>query len=166
MMMSRKTSRSIFKPAELKDACVLAVSFFFVHTCPGGDQDSTHSADVDYSELLLSLFEFKVGKFYLQLASESDRVKILKLVKELIQPHQIVFVGVIDPINPTIETPEEVRARVLEAAEHIPLNQLGVTDDCGFSPFGDDTSTSRETAFEKIRARVAGTEMASRKLRA
>jgi 5-methyltetrahydropteroyltriglutamate--homocysteine methyltransferase len=136
-----------------------------VHTCPGGDQDSTHSADVDYSELLPGLFEFEVGRFYLQLATESDRVKILKLIKERIQPHQIVFVGVIDPIDPKIETPEEVRDRILEAAEYIPLNQLGSTDDCGFSPFGDDTSTSRETAFEKIRARVVGTEMASKKLR-
>jgi 5-methyltetrahydropteroyltriglutamate--homocysteine methyltransferase len=27
-----------------------------VHTCPGGDQDSTHSLDVDYSELLPDLF--------------------------------------------------------------------------------------------------------------
>jgi MFS family permease len=57
-----------------------------------------------------------------------------------------------------------LRDRVLEAAEYIPLNQLGSADDCGFSPFGDDTSTSRETAFEKIRAGVAGTEMASLKL--
>ena len=31
---------------------------------------------------------------------------------------------------------------------------VGSTDDCGFSPFGDDTSTARETAFAKIRARV------------
>jgi 5-methyltetrahydropteroyltriglutamate--homocysteine methyltransferase len=76
----------------------------------------------------------------------------------------MIFIGVIDPINPKVETPEEVRDRVLEAAEYIPLNQLGSTDDCGFSPFGDDISTSRETAFEKIRARVAGTEMASQKL--
>ena len=40
----------------------------------------------------------------------------------------------------------------------------GTTDDCGFAPFGDDTSTSRDTAFEKIRARVAGTELAAREL--
>jgi 5-methyltetrahydropteroyltriglutamate--homocysteine methyltransferase len=32
-----------------------------VHTCPGGDIDSTHSADVDYGELLPSLFELRVG---------------------------------------------------------------------------------------------------------
>jgi methionine synthase II (cobalamin-independent) len=62
------------------------------------------------------------------------------------------------------ETPEEVRERVLEAAEFIPLSHLGTTDDCGFSPFGDDTSTSRETAFAKIRSRVEGTQLAARAL--
>ncbi len=35
-----------------------------VHTCPGGDHDSTHSADVDYTELLPSLFRLKVGNFF------------------------------------------------------------------------------------------------------
>jgi 5-methyltetrahydropteroyltriglutamate--homocysteine methyltransferase len=137
-----------------------------VHTCPGGDQDSTHSADVKYSDLLPSLFELKVGRFYIQLASESDPVEVLQLIKEYAQLHQMIFVGVIDPINPKVETSEEVRDRVLEAAEYIPLSQLGSTDDCGFSPFGDDLSTSREAAFEKIRARVVGTQMASQKLEA
>src|SRR5438093_6201658 len=41
-----------------------------VHTCPGGDQDSTHSADVEYGELLPDLFALHVGNFYIQLASE------------------------------------------------------------------------------------------------
>jgi len=76
----------------------------------------------------------------------------------------MIFVGVIDPINPRIETPEEVRDRVLEAAEFIPLARLGTTDDCGFAPFGDDTSTDRDTAFAKISARVAGTKLAARAL--
>src|SRR5256712_9519826 len=35
-----------------------------VHTCPGGDRDSTHSADVDYGQLLPSLFELNVGEVY------------------------------------------------------------------------------------------------------
>jgi 5-methyltetrahydropteroyltriglutamate--homocysteine methyltransferase len=29
-----------------------------VHVCPGGDRDSTHSADVDYAALLPDLFRF------------------------------------------------------------------------------------------------------------
>ena len=59
-----------------------------------------------------------------------------------------------------MDTPEEVRDRVLEAAKYIPLEQLGTTDDCGFAPFSDDTSTTRQTAFAKIRARVEGTRLA------
>lgn len=135
-----------------------------VHTCPGGDQDSTHSADVDYGEFLPSLFELNVGRFYIQLASEKDRGRVLRIIKEHARPDHAIFVGVIDPINPRIETPEEVRDRVLEAAEFIPLAQLGTTDDCGFAPFGDDTSTARDTAFAKISARVAGTKLAARAL--
>ena len=65
-------------------------------------------------------------------------------------------------IDPRIETPEEVRDRVLEAVEYIPIEQLGTTDDCGFAPFSDDTSRTRDTAFEKIRARVVGTELAGK----
>lgn len=37
-------------------------------------------------------------------------------------------------------------------------------DDCGFSPFCDDTTTSRTTAFAKIRARVEGTALAGERL--
>ncbi len=135
-----------------------------VHTCPGGDMDSTHSADVDYAELLPSLFELKAGNFYIQLASEKDRRRVLKIIKQHSKSEQRIFVGVIDPINPRVETPGEVRDRVLEAAEFIDPQRLGTTDDCGFSPFGDDTSTARETAFEKIRSRVAGTNIASKEL--
>jgi 5-methyltetrahydropteroyltriglutamate--homocysteine methyltransferase len=132
-----------------------------VHTCPGSDRDSTHSQEVDYAELLPSLFELKVGNFYIALAGEKDRVRVLKMIVECMKPDHRVFVGVVAPIDPRIETPEEVRDRVLEAAEYIPASQLGTCDDCGFSPFSDDTTTSRETAFEKIRARVTGTALAS-----
>jgi 5-methyltetrahydropteroyltriglutamate--homocysteine methyltransferase len=132
-----------------------------VHTCPGGDRDSTHSADVDYTGLLPSLFHLNVGRFYIQLASEPDRVRVLKGVRQRLKPGQVLFVGVTDPISPRLETPEEVRDRVLEAAQIIPVEFLGTTDDCGFSPFADDTSTSREIAFAKIKSRVEGTSLAS-----
>jgi 5-methyltetrahydropteroyltriglutamate--homocysteine methyltransferase len=132
-----------------------------VHTCPGGDRDSTHSADVDYAELLPSLFALRAGNFCIALAGERDRTRVLKIIREHRRPEQRIFVGVVAPIDPRVETPEEVRDRVLEAAEYIPVERLGTTDDCGFSPFCDDTSTSRDTAFAKIRARVLGTALAA-----
>lgn len=133
-----------------------------VHTCPGGDRDSTHSADVDYAELLPALFRMNVGNFFIQLASEEDRPRVLAILGKHATGDRRIFVGVTDPINPRVETAEEVRDRVLEAAKFIDPARLGTTDDCGFSPFGDDTSTSRDTAFAKVRARVTGTEMASK----
>jgi 5-methyltetrahydropteroyltriglutamate--homocysteine methyltransferase len=152
-----------------------------VHVCPGlsfnsllivrerflilgGDKDCYHSFEVDYLLVLPALFELHVGNFFLQLTSEHDRHRVLSRIRDLLQSWQRVFVGVIDPLNNNIETPEEVCERVLEAAEYIPVEQLGTTDDCGFSPFDDDQSTSRQIAFDKIRARIQGTELAEDKL--
>jgi 5-methyltetrahydropteroyltriglutamate--homocysteine methyltransferase len=132
-----------------------------VHTCPGGDRDSTHSADVDYAALLPRLFELNVGYFCMALAGERDRPRVLEIVRRHMKPGQRIFVGVISPIDPRIDTAEEVRDRVLEAAKYIPVEQLGTTDDCGFAPFSDDTSTTRDTAFAKIEARVRGTALAA-----
>src|SRR6266403_66322 len=83
-----------------------------VHTCPGNDLDSTHSADVDYAELLSSLFELKAGNFYVAVAGEPDRRHVLKIIRKHRKPDQRIFVGVIAPSDPRIETPEDVRDRV------------------------------------------------------
>jgi 5-methyltetrahydropteroyltriglutamate--homocysteine methyltransferase len=112
--------------------------------------------------MLPDLFQLNLTNFYLQLSSEKDHIKILKCIQKHMKPNQRIFVGVIDPTNPIVETPEIVRDRVLEAAQFIPLNQLGITDDCGFSPFADDTSTPREVCYEKIRARIEGTKLAEK----
>src|SRR5256712_420366 len=133
-----------------------------VHTCPGSDRDSTHSADVDYAELLPSLFELKAGNFYIALSTERDRGHVLKIIRQYLKLDQRVFVGVIAPGNPHIETPEEVRDRVLEASEYIPIEQLGTTDNCGFSPFSDNTSTTQDTTFAKIKTHVIGTALAEK----
>jgi 5-methyltetrahydropteroyltriglutamate--homocysteine methyltransferase len=71
-----------------------------VHTCPGGDHHSTHSADVGYTGLLLSLFRLNVGRFYIQLSSEPDRPRVLKAAQEHYKPGQVLFIGVTDRINP------------------------------------------------------------------
>ncbi|HEY3960949.1 MAG TPA: cobalamin-independent methionine synthase II family protein [Gaiellaceae bacterium] len=135
-----------------------------VHSCPGGDHDSTHSADVDYAGLIPGLLSLDAGRFYLELAGESDPRAVLETIRANLKPGQLIFVGVTNPIDPAVETAEQVRDRVLLAAEYIPLDQLGTTDDCGFAPFADDTSTARDTAFAKIKARIDGTKLAEAQL--
>jgi 5-methyltetrahydropteroyltriglutamate--homocysteine methyltransferase len=135
-----------------------------VHSCPGGDHDSTHSADINYADLLPLLFELNAGNFYLEYAGEKDKRSVLNSIKENLQPSQHVFLGVTNVLDPRVETPEEIRDTILEAAEVISIDQLGTTDDCGFSPFADDLSTSRDTAFAKIKSRIEGTKLAEEKL--
>ena len=147
-----------------------------VHTCPGGDLDSTHSADVDYAELLPSLFRMNAGYFLIQSASEKDKERVYQLIGEHSRDDadgvpQVCFIGVIDPLNPTVETPEQVAEDLITAANFIPKERLGSTDDCGFSPFSLDEKPrygspdfARDIAFDKITARVRGTEIASEQL--
>ena len=147
-----------------------------IHTCPGGDCDSVHSADVDYAELLPSMFKMNAGYFLMQLASEADKDHVYQLVGEHSRDDangvpQVAFVGVINPLNPRVETPEEVRDALVRASNFIPKERLGSTDDCGFSPFSIDVKpkhgspdAARDIAFEKITNRVQGTAMASEEL--
>jgi methionine synthase II (cobalamin-independent) len=147
-----------------------------IHTCPGGDCDATHSEDVDYADLLPSMFKMNAGYFLIQLASEKDKERVYKLLGEHSRADangvaQVCFIGVINPLNPRVETPEEVCADLVLAAKYIPTERLGATDDCGFSPFSIDVKpkhgspdVARDIAFQKIAARVKGAKMASEKL--
>jgi methionine synthase II (cobalamin-independent) len=147
-----------------------------IHTCPGGDCDSTHSADVDYAELLPSMFKMNAGYFLMQLASEKDKERVYQLIGQYSREDangvpQVCFIGVINPQNPRVETPQEVCDDLILASKHIPKKRLGSTDDCGFSPFSIDLKPRhgspdgpRDIAFQKIKSRVDGTRMASEKL--
>jgi len=147
-----------------------------IHTCPGGDCDSTHSADVDYADLLPSMFKMNAGYFLIQLASEKDKERVYKLIGEYSRKDangvpQVAFIGVINPQNPRVETPQEVCDDLILASKYIPKERLGATDDCGFSPFSIDVKpkhgspdVARDIAFQKIKSRIEGARMASEKL--
>jgi methionine synthase II (cobalamin-independent) len=121
-------------------------------------RDATHSGD--YAALLPSLFELQAGKLYIALAGEPDRTRVLRMIRRYLELGHRIFIGVVSPIDPRVELPKEIRDRILGATRYIPVEQLGTTDDCGFSPFCDDTSTTREKAFAKILSRVEGTVLA------
>ncbi len=147
-----------------------------IHTCPGGDRDSVHSADVPYSDLLPSMFRMNAGYFLMQMASERDRDAVYKLVGETSRDDangvpQMCYIGVINPQNPRVESPQEVCDALVRAANFIPKERLGATDDCGFSPFSVDEKPNhgspdyaRDVAFQKIKNRIEGTTMAAEKL--
>jgi methionine synthase II (cobalamin-independent) len=147
-----------------------------VHTCPGGDRDSVHSADVPYSNLLPSLFQMNAGYFLIQFASEREKDPVLQLIGEHSREDangvaQICYIGVTNPQNPRVESAQEICDLLVRAADFIPKERLGSTDDCGFSPFSIDEKPlhgspdyARDVAFQKIAHRVDGTRMAAERL--
>ena len=147
-----------------------------IHTCPGGDTDSVHSAEVPYEKLLDHMFEMNAGYFLIQCASEKDKEKVYKLCGENRREDaegvaQVCFMGVVNGLDPTIETPDQIRDQLLTAAKYIPKERLGATDDCGFAPFSIDMkpkhgspNVARDIAFQKIANRVKGAQMASEEL--
>ena len=149
-----------------------------VHTCPGNDHDSAHSADVDYAALIPELFQIEAGYFLVQAASEKEPDRVARLVgRQLRQRARAsaapprVLLGVTDPTSPKLETAAEVRDQLVRAARFIPVELLGSTDDCGFSPYLIDEKPkhgspdfARDVAFAKIAARVRGTRLAQQEL--
>lgn len=99
--------------------------------------------------------------FYIALVGERDRARALKIVKRYTKPEQCVFIDVVAAIDPRVETSEEIRDRPLEAVAYLSVEQFGTTDNCGFSASCGGRSTSRATAFARIRTCVAGTAPAS-----
>jgi methionine synthase II (cobalamin-independent) len=147
-----------------------------IHTCPGGDCDSVHSKEVPYEKLLSKMFQLNAGYFLIQCSSEEDRENVYRLCGEHRREDangvpQVCFMGVINPLDPRVETPEEVRDQVIAASRHIPVERLGATDDCGFSPFSRDLKPkhgspdfARDIAMQKIAARLEGVELARQEL--
>jgi methionine synthase II (cobalamin-independent) len=147
-----------------------------IHTCPGGDRDSVHSADVPYNDLLPSMFKINAGYFLIQLASERDKDPVYESIGKHSREDangvpQMCYIGVTNPQNPRVESPQEICDQLVRAADFIPKERLGATDDCGFSPFSIDEKPlhgspdyARDVAFQKIKNRVEGTRMAAEKL--
>src|SRR3954447_14265593 len=147
-----------------------------IHTCPGGDNDSVHSKEVPYEKLLSKMFEINAGYFLIQCASEDDKEEVYRLCGQYSREDangvpQVCFMGVINPLTPEVESAAQVKHDLVTAAQHIPVERLGATDDCGFSPFSRDLKPkhgspdfARDVAMQKIAARLEGARMASEEL--
>jgi Methionine synthase II (cobalamin-independent) len=147
-----------------------------LHTCPGGDRDSVHSADVPYNNLLGSMFQINAGYFLIQLASERDKDPVYQSIGEHLRADadgvtQMAYLGSTVTQSPRVESPQEIADHLIRAANFMPKEQIGSTDDCGFSPFSIDEKPNhgspdyaRDVAFQKIKSRVEGSRLAAEKL--
>ena len=122
---------------------------------PAGICDSTHSADVDYAELLPSLFELKAGNFYVAFAGEPDRARVL-------QDHPRVHQAGPAGIRWRRRADRSAHRDAGGGPRPGPGGRRDTSRSSSLAPptiagsrrSATTTSTSRDTAFAKIRARV------------
>src|SRR6185437_1379271 len=87
-----------------------------------------------------------------QISIETAQSKLDCAVLRDLPAHTIIL-GVIDMSTSAVETPETVAARIRRALPHVPVERLTIAPDCGFKYM------TRDVAFAKMRAMVAGTAL-------
>lgn len=118
-----------------------------VHIC-FGYAAIIHSRPSGYS-FLSELAECSCRQISVETAQSNLDCAILAKLK----PKKIIL-GVIDLSSTTIETPQQVAARIQRALPYVPAQDVIVAPDCGMKYL------PREVAFGKLQAMVAGAQLA------
>ncbi len=131
-----------------------------VHVCFGSDARAEHSKSVGYKDLWPALADFKADGLVLQFAGRREG-DLERIDGSVLSANTTVYVGAIDVSNTTRESTAAVAGIAQTAARRLGVGHLGLTTNCGFSPFGDDPTMPREVAFAKLEALGAGALQAS-----
>jgi len=125
-----------------------------VHLCRGNFK-STHAAEGGYepvAEALLS--EMKVDAYFLEYDDErSGDFRPLRFLPK----GKIVVLGLITTKLGALESKDDIKRRIDEAAKYVPLDQLALSPQCGFSSsfHGNDIQMGQQTAKLKLVVDIA-----------
>lgn len=118
-----------------------------MHICRGNFR-STWFSSGGYEPVAEILFAHcNVDGFFLEY--DSDRAggfEPLRFIKD-----QTVVLGLVTSKFPELEKKDAVKARIAEAAKYVPLNQLALSPQCGFSSTEEGNILTEEDQWAKIR---------------
>lgn len=118
-----------------------------MHICRGNFR-STWFSSGGYEAVAPELFaNCKIDAFFLEYDSDrSGDFKPLRYIKD-----QTVVLGLITSKFANLEDEEQVKARIKEASEYVPLNQLCLSTQCGFSSTEEGNILTIDDQWAKIR---------------
>jgi 5-methyltetrahydropteroyltriglutamate--homocysteine methyltransferase len=125
-----------------------------VHLCRGNFK-STHAAEGGYepvAEALLS--EMKVDAYFLEYDDQrSGDFRPLRFLPK----GKLVVLGLVTTKLGALEPKDEIKRRIDEAAKYVPLEQLALSPQCGFSStyHGNDIEMSQQSAMLRLVVEVA-----------
>jgi 5-methyltetrahydropteroyltriglutamate--homocysteine methyltransferase len=123
-----------------------------VHLCRGNFR-STYFASGGYEPVAEVLFsELDVDAYFLEYDDErSGDFAPLRFVP----PHKTVVLGLVTSKFPALEPADVVKARIDDAARHVPLDRLCLSPQCGFSSTVQGNVVTQDEQWAKLRHVVA-----------
>jgi 5-methyltetrahydropteroyltriglutamate--homocysteine methyltransferase len=125
-------------PEKLIDACIEMDNAiieghpgvtFAMHICRGNNQSKFYAAG-DYEPIARIFEKTRFNRFLLEYDDErSGGFEPLKHVPE----DRVVVLGLVTSKKAALESAEELKRRVAEAARYIPLERLALSPQCGFA---------------------------------
>jgi 5-methyltetrahydropteroyltriglutamate--homocysteine methyltransferase len=125
-------------PEKLIDACIEMDNAiiedhpgvtFAMHICRGNNQSKFYAAG-DYEPISRIFERTKFNRFLLEYDDErSGGFEPLQHVPE----DRVVVLGLVTSKKPALESEEELKRRIDEAARYIPLDRLALSPQCGFA---------------------------------
>ena len=130
-----------------------------VHLCRGNFVGSRHFSEGGYDRIATNLFQnLNVNTYYLEY--DTPRAGGFEPLKYL-PKHKNVILGVITSKFPQMENLEEMKNKVLQAADFIAegngetqdeaLQRLGVSPQCGFASHASGNSVVRDDMIAKLK---------------
>lgn len=118
-----------------------------MHVCRG-NYHSTWAASGGYEPVAEILFgTVKVDAFYLEFDTErAGGFAPLRFIKD-----QQVVLGLISSKSGELENKADIIARLAEAAEYVPINQLCLSPQCGFASTEEGNILTEEQQWAKLR---------------
>jgi methionine synthase II (cobalamin-independent) len=130
-----------------------------VHMCCGNFKGGVHFSEGGYGRIAVKLFNtLDVDVFYLEY--DTERAGDFAPLKHL-PLDKVAVLGLVTTKNPKLESAEDLKARVYEAAEvlcqgspkrskEVALNQLCISTQCGFASVWEGNPVTEEDEIKKL----------------
>jgi len=119
-----------------------------MHICRGNFK-STYITSGGYNQISDAIFaDLKVDGLFLEY--DDNRSGDFEPLKSFKRDNQTVVLGLITSKFPELEDPDAIKARIREASQYIPLENLALSPQCGFASTEEGNKLTEEEQWNKI----------------
>ncbi|MFS7403789.1 5-methyltetrahydropteroyltriglutamate--homocysteine S-methyltransferase [Carnobacterium maltaromaticum] len=119
-----------------------------MHVCRGNFASSwVYSGG--YEKIAESLFSVTVDGFFLEY--DNERSGDFAPLRHITRPDLQIVLGLVTSKEATLEDKSQIKARIKEATEYVPLENLCLSPQCGFASTEEGNKISEEDQWAKLR---------------